>query len=165
VNVRNRPHTIAAEVFVPDGVAPSGVLLALGNVLGGFSLHLVDGRLRYIHNLYGKQRDIITSDTVVEPGGHVLAFTFETAGDFTGTGTLTVDGEVVGSGPIAHFTPMRFSITGGGLTCGYESGPAIGTDYAAPFRATVPIRRVVVDVSGRPYRDLEGEFRAIMSEQ
>jgi arylsulfatase len=165
VNVRNRPHTIAAEVFVPDGVAPSGTLLALGNVLGGFSLQLVDGRLRYIHNLYGKQRDVITSETVVGPGGHVLAFTFETTGDFTGTGTLTVDGEPVGAGTIPHFTPMRFSISGAGLTCGYEGGPAIGTDYTAPFPANIPIRRVVVDVSGRPYRDLEGEFRAIMAEQ
>jgi arylsulfatase len=165
VNVRNRPHTIAAEVNVSAGVTPSGVLLALGNVLGGFSLHLIDGRLRYIHNLYGKQRDVIDSDAVVGSGGHVLAFTYETDGNFTGTGTLTVDGAVVGSGTIPHFTPMRFSITGGGLTCGYECGPAVGTDYSAPFRANVDIRRVVVDVSGRPYRDLEGEFRAIMSEQ
>jgi arylsulfatase len=150
---------------VSAGVTPSGVLLALGNVLGGFSLHLIDGRLRYIHNLYGKQRDVIDSDAVVGSGGHVLAFTYETDGNFTGTGTLTVDGAVVGSGTIPHFTPMRFSITGGGLTCGYECGPAVGTDYSAPFRANVDIRRVVVDVSGRPYRDLEGEFRAIMSEQ
>ena len=43
---------------------------------------------------------------------------------------------------------MTFSYTGGGLTCGYEVGPAIGDGYDAPFRANVDIDRVVVDVSG-----------------
>ena len=51
------------------------------------------------------------------------------------------------------------------MTCGYEVGPAIGDDYVAPFRANVAIERVVVDVSGEPYRDPMQEFAAIMSEQ
>ena len=55
VNVRNRSHTVTAFVTVPDGVVASGTLLALGSVLGGFTLQLVDGRLRYVHNLYGAQ--------------------------------------------------------------------------------------------------------------
>ena len=43
------------DVDVADGgVAPEGVLLAIGSVLGGWSFHLLDGRLRYVHNLYGK---------------------------------------------------------------------------------------------------------------
>ena len=33
-------------------------------------------------------------------------------------GALLVDGDVVGEGEIADFTPVRYSITGGGLTCG-----------------------------------------------
>ena len=61
VNVRNRSHTITAFVTVPDGVVPSGTLLALGSVLGGFTLQLVDGRLRYVHNLYGASRDVVES--------------------------------------------------------------------------------------------------------
>ena len=39
VNVRNRSHTIAADVDLPDAPA-DGVLLALGCVLGGYSLHV-----------------------------------------------------------------------------------------------------------------------------
>ena len=35
-------------------MVPEGVLLALGSALGGWSLHLLAGRLRYVHNLYGK---------------------------------------------------------------------------------------------------------------
>jgi arylsulfatase len=165
VNVRNRSHTITSSVRIPDGVEPSGVLLAMGNVLGGFSLHLRDGCLRYVHNLYGKQRDVIASDVRIGPGEHTLAFAFTKTADFTGDGILLVDGAVVGKGTIPHFTPVRFSITGQGITCGYEAGPPVGDDYDAPFTANIEIGEVVVDVSGSPYRDPEAEFEAMMSEQ
>jgi arylsulfatase len=164
-NVRNRSHTITATVRVPEDVEPNGVLLAMGNVLGGFSLHLRNGCLRYVHNLYGKQRDMIAGTTRVGPGDHELAFVFTKTGEFTGDGNLTVDGAVVGSGSIPHFTPVRFSITGQGITCGYEAGPAVGDDYEAPFSANVEIVEVVVDVRGPEHRDPEAEFEAMMSEQ
>ena len=56
--------------------------------------------------------------------------------DFTGHGELLVDGTADGTVEIAHFTPMTFSYTGGGLTCGYEVGPAVSDDYIAPARFT-----------------------------
>ena len=61
---------------------------------------------------------------------------FTKTAEFTGRAELFVDGEAVGAGDIPHFTPMTFSYTGGGLTCGYEVGPAIGDGYEAPFRPT-----------------------------
>ena len=108
---------------------------------------------------------MIDSDLVVAPGEHQCAFVFTRTASFAGRGELRVDGVTVGSGEIAHFTPMSFSYTGGGVTCGYEVGPAVGEGYAAPFRANVAIARVVVDVSGEPYRDPLAEFQAIMAEQ
>ena len=165
VNVRNRSHTITAEVDVPAGVTPSGTLLALGSVLGGFTLQLVDGHLRYVHNRYGTARDIVTSDAPVTPGSHRLAVTFTKTGPLSGTVTLTIDGAECGTETIAHFTPMTFSYTGGGLTCGYEVGPAIGPGYDAPFRTNVDIARVVVDVEGPAFVNPFAEFQAIMSEQ
>ena len=54
VDVRNRSHMISVTVDVPDGVVPHGTLLALGCVLGGWSLHVLEGRLRYVHNLHGR---------------------------------------------------------------------------------------------------------------
>ena len=36
-----------------------GVLLALGSALGGWSLHVLDGQIRYVHNLYGKERHVV----------------------------------------------------------------------------------------------------------
>jgi arylsulfatase len=165
VNVRNRSHTITASITVPDGVTPNGTLLAMGSVLGGFTLQLVDGRPRYVHNLYGASRDVVNGDATVEPGKHDVAFAFTKTGEFTGRGEVLVDGVVVGMADVPHFTPMTFSYTGGGLTCGYEVGPAIGPGYDAPFRANVAIEQVVVDVSGSPHRDPRAEYENIMAEQ
>ena len=72
---------------------------------------------------------------------------------------------MVGEGPIERLTPARFSITGGGLTCGYELGPAVSSEYEAPFRFNATLHRVVVEVDGSPSLDPEAEFDAIMSEQ
>ena len=165
VNVRNRSHTITATVTVPAGVVPEGTLLALGSVLGGFTFQMIDGRLRYVHNLYGARRDVVDSNAIVAAGAHRVAFRFTKTEEFTGRAELLLDEQVVGAGDIAHFTPMTFSYTGGGLTCGYEVGPPIGDGYEAPFRANVEIERVVVDVSGTPHRDPAAEYDAIMAEQ
>ncbi len=165
VNVRNRSHTITAEITVPDGVVPEGVVLAIGSVLGGFAFYLRAGRPRYVHNLYGKRRHAVTGEITITPGPHTIAFAFTKTAEFAGRGELFCDGAPIGSAEIPQFTPVRFSITGSGLTCGYERGPAVGDDYTAPFTANFGIDRVVVDVSGRPYRDPAAEFEAIMSEQ
>ncbi len=165
VNVRNRNHSITASVTVPAGTPPQGVLLALGSVLGGFSLHLLDGHLCYVHNLVGRSCDRIVADSVVGSGEHELRFEYAARPDFSGTGRLSVDGAPVAEAEIPMFTPARFSITGGGLTCGYELGPAVGPEYVAPFRCTATIHRVVVEVDGPEHRDLASELTAIMSEQ
>jgi arylsulfatase len=165
VNVRNRSHVVVADVDVPHGAPPEGVLLAMGTTLGGWSFHVLDGRLRYAHNYVGKVCAVIESDEVVAPGAHQLAMSFFTAGDFKATAKLLIDGRVVGEGLVERLTPVRHSLTGGGITCGWEQGPAVGPGYTAPFAFTGTLRRVVVDVSGEPYRDPEAEFEAIMSEQ
>jgi len=85
--------------------------------------------------------------------------------DFAGTGRLLVDDVEVGATDIDFFTPARFSITGSGLTCGYEVGPAISADYVAPNPFGGTITRAIVDVSGAPYRDVVAELQAILAEQ
>jgi len=165
VNVRNRSHVMVADVDVPEDGRLEGVLLAMGTRLGGWSFHVLDGRLRYAHNYVGRSCAVVESEDVITPGPHQLAMSFVTPGDLKATATLLVDGRVVGEGPIERLTPVRHSITGGGITCGWEQGPAVGPGYGAPFRFTGRLRRIVVDVSGEPHRDLQAEFEAIMSEQ
>jgi arylsulfatase len=161
LNVRGRSHTITATVEGPC----EGVVVAMGTVLGGWSLHVLDGRLRYVANYVGKRRSTVESDTVIGPGDHTIGLTFASNPDFSGTVRLWLDGEVVGEGPIAMTTPVRYSITGAGLTCGWEQGPPVGEGYDAPFRFTGGLGPVTVEIEGIPHSDPEAELSAIMAEQ
>jgi len=169
-NVRNRSHAITVDVDVPAGTVPEGVLLALGSALGGWSIHLLDGRPRYVHNLYGKARTVIAGADPIGPGRHVVKFVFEKAPaavdeGLAGTGSLLVDGGVVGEGRIHRFTPSGFNGVGAGLTCGYEWGPAVGEGYVAPFAFNGAILAAEVAVTGPVVRDIQAELAAILSEQ
>jgi arylsulfatase A-like enzyme len=164
-NVKNRSHTIEVDLTVATGEPAEGVLLAQGSVLGGFSLHLRAGCLRYVHNLYGKARHVVAADEPVGRGRHRLVFRFEREADGGGPAVLEVDGAVVGQGHIPAFTVAAFSATGAGLTCGYEVGPAVGDDYAAPFPCTATIHSATVTLSEHVPVNPIVEFERIMSEQ
>ncbi|GAC1316244.1 MAG: arylsulfatase [Acidimicrobiales bacterium] len=162
-NVRNRPHRIRALVDL--GAGDEGVILAMGTVLGGWSFHLRAGRMRYVNNYLGKERHVVVAEAPVGAGPHELKVEYEPEPAFAATVRLILDGAVVGAGRLEHTTPVRYSITGGGLTCGWEQGPAVGDGYDAPFRFTGHLRRVTIEVDGAPHRDGPAEFDAIMAEQ
>jgi arylsulfatase len=165
VNVRNRSHAITVTVEVPAGVVPNGVLLALGSALGGWSLHLLNGRLRYVHNLYGKTRHVVAAPSPLGPGRHTVGFAFEKDDGLGGPVTLLYDGEVVAEGTIDRFTPAGFNGVGVGVTCGYEWGPAVGEGYEAPFAFNGTIVRAEVTTTGPVVRDPVLEVAAILAEQ
>jgi arylsulfatase A-like enzyme len=165
VNVRNRSHALLVDVTVPEEVMPEGTLLALGSVLGGWSLHLLEGHLRYVHNLYGKERHVLRAPEPLAPGRHALEYAFTKDEGLGGTGVLRIDGTVVAEGPIGRFTPGQFTGVGVGLTCGYEWGPAVGEGYVAPFPCNCRIERAVVETRGPVVRDPIAEIEKILSEQ
>jgi arylsulfatase len=165
VDVRNRSHAMAVTVDVPRGVVPSGTLLALGCGLGGWSLHLLDGRLRYVHNLHGQRLYEVLADAALESGRHDLEFRFEKDERMGGAATLIVDGRTAGQAEIRRFTPVAFNEVGIGLTCGYEWGPSVGGDYEAPFAFNGAILRAEVTVTGPVVRDPVAEVAAILASQ
>jgi arylsulfatase len=164
-NVRHRPHDVTVRVVVPEGVVPAGVLVAQGSVLGGWSFHLLaDGRLCYVHNLSGFRVVRVDAPVQLTPGRHDLGFRYRPGEP--ATGTLLVDGEVVGAGPIEQFTWSRFSITGAGLTVGYSAGlPPADQDHDGPFRFTGTIERAWIDLDGEPFVDPEAEAEAAIARQ
>jgi hypothetical protein len=152
-DVKGRTHTITADVVVPEGGA-DGVLLAQGSILGGYSLYVADGRLQYVHNYLGRSEDHLEASAPLAPGAHALVFEFESDGRFMGgTARLRVDGDMVAEGAIKRYTPVRFSITDAGLTCGRDEGSAITPRYAAPNPFTGTLHKVVVDLEGDAQRD------------
>jgi arylsulfatase len=101
------------------------------------------------------------------PGRHTLVFQYDKTGEHKGRGTLLVDGEEVGAGDIARFTPNRFALAGAGLSVGRDaSGLAVCDDYVAPFPFTgTIIGDVTVDVNGDRYVDPEGEAEVAVTTQ
>jgi len=165
VSVRNRSHALVVDVSVTDPADADGVLLAMGSVLGGWSLHILDGRVRYVHNLYGKEVHVVEAGSPLGAGEHRVEYVFTKDAGLGGSGVLRCDGIEIGSGVIPRFTPASFSGTGVGLTCGYEWGPAVGPGYAAPFGFRGRIRRAVVQARGPVVRDPIAELEAILAEQ
>ncbi len=161
----NRSHRISVSVDVAPDEVPNGALLALGCALGGWSLHLLDGRLRYVHNLYGRQRSTVEAEGVLGSGRHTLSMSFEANKDGGGEVALAIDGRGVASGAIDRFTPAVFNEVGIGITCGYEWGPAVGEGYAAPFTFNGKIERAEVTTTGPVLLDLVREFASVLARQ
>ncbi len=67
--VLNRPHSITAEVEIPDDGA-EGVLLAQGSAAGGYTFFVKDGVMHYAHNYLGKAIYSVAADTPVPAGTH-----------------------------------------------------------------------------------------------
>jgi arylsulfatase len=162
-NVRNRSHTITAELELRAG--DEGVLLAMGSGLGGYVLFVKDGRLHYVHNFVALREDRLVSSAPLTPGEHTLAFRFTKTGEHKGTGALLIDGAVDAEIEIDPFTRTRFSITGDGLSCGYHAGLPVCRDYRSPFRYTGRLHRVVIEVDGPAFADPRAEAELSITSQ
>ena len=168
--VLNRPHSIVADVEIPDGGA-EGVLLCQGSVAGGFSFFVKDGKLHYAHNYLAKAVYRVSSDSPVPTGRHALRFEFEPIGELdfmVGKGTpgrlqLYVDDALVGDADAPMTTPIAFNP--GGLTCGANPGSAIVDDYEGTFRFTGTLHSVTVDLSGELITDSDAEMKLHMARQ
>ena len=76
LNLKNKSHSVTAQVTVPDGGA-DGVIISQGGAFGGWSLYLVDGRPRYCYNLFGLQRFHVAGDEPVPAGDHQVRVEFD----------------------------------------------------------------------------------------
>ena len=65
--VLNRPHSITADVEIPEDGA-EGVLLAQGTAAGGFTFYVKDGRLHYTHNWVARELLHVASDAELSAG-------------------------------------------------------------------------------------------------
>jgi hypothetical protein len=55
INTKNKSHSVTAEVEVPPDGA-SGVIVAQGGNMGGWSLYVHEGKLKYCYNVLGLLR-------------------------------------------------------------------------------------------------------------
>ena len=140
VNYKNKSHSVTAEIVVPQSGA-EGVIVAVGGIIGGWSLYTRAGKPIYHYNFYGIKHTAIEGATPIVPGTHQVRMEFIYDGGGLakgGTVTLFVDGEKTGQGRLDHTEPMVFSAD---ETCD------VGNDFGSPV------------VPGYPRTKFNGEVR------
>ena len=114
LNVKNKSHAVTAEITVPEGTVPSGVLIAQGGAFGEWAVYVKDGRPAYIrsHNLFGVQRFTVYGDRTIPAGTDQVRLEFPYDGGGLakgGTATLYIDDDPVGTGRVEATIPLIFS--------------------------------------------------------
>jgi arylsulfatase len=130
LNIKNKSHSVTAEIEVPASGA-EGVIIAQGGNIGGWSLYAKGGRLKYCYNLAGVQHFFVEADRALPPGEHQVRMEFAYAGGGLGKGgqaTLYIDGQKVGEGPIPMTQAMVFSADDG-CDVGEDGGSPVSPDY------------------------------------
>ena len=94
----DRSYAIEARVG-PVEDHHNGVLVAVGDVSGGYVLYLQNGHLLHEYHYLGR-RHRLASSAPVAPGSRLLGFSFERAGAHRGVGRLLVDGAAVAESPM-----------------------------------------------------------------
>jgi arylsulfatase len=169
VVVRGRSFVIGAVVDIPEPGA-QGVLFSQGSRFGGHTLYVKDNRLHYVNSFVGIFEQMVVAIAELPTGTDlILSASFDKDGEDpppVATGILSLfHGETkVGEGRIKT-QPGGYMIAGEGLAIGRDVGDPVTPDYPGerPYRFTGgTIKRVVVDVSGEPYIDLEREAQAML---
>jgi len=147
INVKNRSHTVTADVEIPAS-GGEGVLIAQGGRFGGWSLYLKGGRLFYTHNVVGRFVYTVGSSPRVPAGHAVIRYEFKYDGGGLGKGgkgTLFVNDQKVGEGRIERTTPLAFNVEGADV--GVDLGTEVTTSYPQhhnQFNGT--IHQIVIEV-------------------
>jgi arylsulfatase len=132
VVVKNKSHSVTAQIEVPEGGA-EGVIVAQGGAFGGWALYLHEGRPAYCYNQFGLQRFKIYGESPVAAGEHQVRMEFAYDGGGVGKGgavTLYFDGEKVGEGRVEATVPMVFSADET-TDVGSDSATPVSDDYGA----------------------------------
>ncbi|SIL39489.1 arylsulfatase [Mycobacteroides abscessus subsp. abscessus] len=130
LNVKNKSHSVTAEIEVPEGGA-EGVIIAQGANIGGWSLYAHGGKLKYCYNLGGVKLFFVESAEPIPAGTHQVRMEFDYDGPGLAKGgavTLFIDGESVGTGRVDATLPNIFSADDG-CDVGTDSGAAVSPDY------------------------------------
>jgi arylsulfatase len=130
VNIKNKSHSVTAEVVVP-GSGATGVIIAQGGSFGGWSLYAKDGKLKYCYNFFGLKLFETQATQPIPAGKHQvrMEFKYDGGGLAKGGGVLLyVDGRKVGEGRVDMTQPMAFSAD---ETCdiGRDTASPVSPDY------------------------------------
>jgi arylsulfatase len=142
---------LEVDLDVPEGVS-DGVLCAQGNWTGGWALMILESRPTYVLNSVGREYRVEGANPLT-PGSHIVGFSY-TPSEGRSEISLTIDGEVVGSGELAAGSPVGTGqADSSGLRIGHDAGFPVSDDYTPPFAWAGTIREVTV--TPRPSRPVD----------
>jgi arylsulfatase A-like enzyme len=130
INIKNKSHSVTAEITVP-ATGAEGVIIAQGGNIGGWSLYAKGGKLKYCYNLLGINYFYVESADALPAGDCQVRMEFSYEGGGLGKGglaTLYVNGKKVGAGSILATAAMIFSADDG-CDVGRDSGSPVSEDY------------------------------------
>ena len=147
-NMKNKSHTITAEINIPDN-GGDGVLVAEGGSGGGFALYIKDGKLVYEYNFFDEDRYIVTSTEKIPVGKSTVQMDFiyeGKEGEMAKGGhiILFANGNKIGEGKMDKSIPGRFGIDTFGI--GEDTGSPVSKDYSPPFVFAGNILKVDIDL-------------------
>lgn len=114
------------DVLAECSSADTGVLLAHGDVNGGYVLFLAEGCLQYEYNHQGT-RYHVTAPAAFGHGPHRLSLSFQRTGSLRGEASLLVDGIEHGAGIIA--STARYMLSWQGLQIGRDPLSPVSSQY------------------------------------
>ena len=130
INTKNKSHSVTAELEIPSSGA-KGVIAAHGGHMGGWSLYVHEGKLKYHYNFLGLLRSEVAASSTLPAGKHQvrMEFTYDGGGLGKGAGiALYVDGAKVGEGCVARTHAFLFSMDET-MDVGCDVGEPVSTDY------------------------------------
>jgi arylsulfatase len=170
LSIKNKSHSVAAKVSVPESGA-HGVLVSQGGGVGGWCLYAHDGRLKYCYNFFGIEYFYVTAETSIPAGDHLLVMEFAYDGGGLGNGgnvALFCDGVAVGTGRVERTEPMAFSADEA-CDVGSDTGSPTSPDYGPHGNAfTGRIDWVKIDIGADGHDHLvtaEDRLNIAMSRQ
>ncbi len=171
INIKNKSHSITAQVVVPEGATAQGVILAQGGIGGGWMFYVEGGKLTYLYNFVGLRKTLVESAQVLPSGKHQVRMEFAYDGGGLAKGgnvTLYIDGKAVGNGRVEQTAPMVFSADETSDVGRKRGSPMIPDmpSEKSEFNGTVEV--VVIETSGESsdhLLDREEVLNIIMARQ
>jgi arylsulfatase len=169
LNVKNRSHSITADIEVHDS-AVDGVVIAQGGRFGGWSLYFLDGCPCYDYNYFNLTHYPVRANDPLPAGQHEIRLEFHYDGGGYGKGgtiVLNVDGTKVAEGRVGQTIPYYFSFDET-LDIGVDLGTPVTDDYFPidnAFTGIVHTVRIDLDDTAPPPDPDNGRHRRIMGAQ
>ena len=117
--------------FIVPPSGASGVIVAQGGNMGGWSLYAHEGKLKYCYNVVGILRYYVSAGSPLPAGTHQARMEFAYEGGGLGKGgtvTLYVDGKQVGEGRVERTHRFLFSMDET-MDIGCDVGEPVSEEY------------------------------------